>query len=213
MLILRKAGLVYLANPKTASQAIRAMLRPHGDTPPEARDKPHMNAAGFARNWLQPLTLEMGRRPETVAVMRHPMERMDSWFRYRQRDALLGHPNSTHGMSFAQFVEDCLADPPPPHAAIGRQDRFLGFLDAGPPVTHVFDYARIDLLVDFLQDRLGCPLDLGLRNVSPRAAAGPDLPATTAARHQRARATEYALYERVAEQGYLFTPDVSSSGR
>jgi hypothetical protein len=205
VLILRKACLVYLANPKTASQAIRAMLGPHAERPEEARAKPHMNAGAYGRHWAARVTADLGKRPETLAVMRDPMDHMQSWFRYRQRDALLGHRNSTAGISFAQFVEDRLSDTPPPHAVIGRQDRFLGFIDGGPPVTHVFDYARLDLLVDFLQDRLGVALDLGMRNVSPRSGSASDLPEGLAARYRRAHRTEIALYELVAEKGHLIT--------
>lgn len=206
MLILRTAGLVYLANPKTASQAIRAMLGPHGERPEEAADKPHMNAAGFARRIAPRLVRELGRAPETVAVMREPMEHMESWFRYRQRDALVGHPNSTAGIDFAEFVKQRLSDDPPPYARIGRQDRFLGFADGTKPVTHVFDYARLDLLVAFLQDRLGVALDLGLRNVSPRAGEPASLPRGLEARFRRDHRTEIALYDLVAEKGHLITP-------
>ena len=107
------------------------MLSPHAESPETARQFPHMNAATYARRWAPLVTAEMGGPPETIAVMREPLEQMESWFRYRQRESLIGHPNSTHGMSFADFVEARLADPQPPLAAVGRQDRFLGFLDFG----------------------------------------------------------------------------------
>lgn len=205
MLILRKAGLVYLANPKTASQAIRAMLRPHAEPVDPAADRPHLNATAYARRWAGFLAGEFGQPPETLAVMRDPLDHMFSWFRYRQRPALRGHPNSTQGMTFPQFVEARLSDTPPPPAAIGRQDRFLGFIDGGPPVIHVFDYARLDLLVDFLNTRLGQTLTLDFRNASPRGEARPDLPEGLAARYRRAHRTEIALYELVAEKGHLIT--------
>lgn len=181
------------------------MLRPHAETPPAARDRPHMNARSFDRRWSARVAADLGREPETVAVMRDPLDRLGSWFRYRQRDALDGHPNSTRGLTFARFVEDCLSDPPPPHAAIGRQDRFLGFIGGGPPVTHVFDYARLDRLVAFLSDRLGTDLALGETNASPKTEALPDLPAGLAARFARQHRTEIALYDLVAEKGHLAT--------
>ena len=205
MLVLRKARLVYLANPKTASQAIRAMLGPHAERPEAARDAPHMNARTFARRWSARLEAELGGPVETVAVMREPLAHMDSWFRYRQRDAIRGRPNSTAGLTFAEFVEARLSDDPPPYAALGRQDRFLGFIDGGPPVTHVFDYADLGRMVDFLSDRLDTALSLGERNVSPRAERAPDLPEGLAARFRRVHRTEIALYELVAETGHLIT--------
>ncbi|PLL11077.1 gamma-glutamyl kinase [Tabrizicola sp. TH137] len=206
MLVLPKARLVYLATPKTASQAIRAMLAAHSETPETARQFPHLNAATYARRWAPFLKETLGFAPETFAVMREPMEQMESWFRYRQREALIGHANSTHGMSFAEFVEARLSDPQPPFAAVGRQDRFLGFLDGGPPVTHVFDYARLDRMIAFLQGRLGTSLTLEARNVSAPAAAGAaDLPPALVKRFRTAHAAEFALYARVAAKGHLIT--------
>ena len=206
MLVLPKARLVFLATPKAASQAIRAMLAPHAETPETARQFPHMNAATYARRWAPFLAETLGFAPETCAVMREPMEQMQSWFRYRQREALIGHQNSTHGITFAEFVEARLADPQPPFAAVGRQDRFLGFLDGGPPVTHVFDYAQLDLLVAFLQGRLDASLSLESRNVSPLPAGdAPELPPALLQRFRTAHAAEFKLYERVAAKGYLRT--------
>lgn len=205
MLVLKQAMLVYLANPKTASQAVRAMLDPFAEIPPAARKNPHMNAAAYARRWAGPVAAELGGAPETFAVMREPLSHMDSWFRYRQRDALRGHPNSTHGLTFAQFVEARLADNPPPYAALGRQDRFLGFLDGGPPVTHIFDHLRLDLMIDFLEERLGLRLTLEARNISPPQRALPELPPDLMARYRAAHATEFALYDKVSAAGHLVT--------
>ena len=205
MLVLAKAGLVYLANPKTASQAIRAMLAPHSSSAEVSRDHPHMNAAIFARRFARTVQVAIGRPPETFAVMREPLDHMHSWFRYRQRDALRGHPNSTHGLSFAEFVEARLANPQPPFAAIGRQDRFLGHIGGGPPVTHIFDYARMDRLVAFLSNRLEVPLSLGERNISPKVADTPDLSAPLMARFRAVHGTELDLYAKVAAKGHLIT--------
>lgn len=205
MLVLNEAGLVYLANPKTATQALRAMLAPHAVAASFGTEARHMNAQTFDRRWRARVEDRLGRAVETVAVMREPRSHMESWFRYRQRDALIGHENSTHGQSFADFVRARLHRDPPPFAQIGRQDRFLGFLDGGPPVTHVFDYARLDLLVAFLSDRLGTALVLPRRNVSPAGEGGLDLPKGLDERYRKAHATEFAIYEQVAEAGVLRT--------
>lgn len=205
MLVLDEAGLVYLANPKTATQAVRAMLAPHAKAASFGTESRHMNAQGFARRWQAQVEERLGRPVETIAVMREPRSHMESWFRYRQRAALKGHENSTHGLRFADFVRARLSKTPPPFAQIGRQDRFLGFIDGGPPVTHVFDYARLDLLIDFLSARLGSALMLPVRNVSPQAEAPLGLPKGLEERYRIAHATEFAIYERVAERGVLDT--------
>jgi hypothetical protein len=205
VLVLKEAGLVYLANPKTATQAVRAMLAPHARAASFGMEARHMNAFGFHRNWRAKVEARLGRPVETVAVMREPRSHMESWFRYRQRAELAGHENSTAGLSFADFVRGRLAKEPPPFAQVGRQDRFLGFLDAGPPVVHIFDYTRLDLLVSFLSDRLGTDLVLQRRNESPAALDRLELPKGLEARYRKAHATEFAIYERVAEAGVLVT--------
>lgn len=207
MLVLKKARLVFLANPKTATQSLRAVLAPYAKaTPADTGDK-HINAQIYGRKWARRITARIGSAPETFAVMREPLEHLGSWFRYRQRDALRGHENSTHGMTFAAFVEARLSDDPPPFARIGRQDRFLGFLNSGPPVNHIFDYAALDQLLSFLSARLGADLSLPLRNVSPKVASEAlDLPVDLLARLHVAHAEEFALYAKIRATGVLHTP-------
>lgn len=206
MLVLEKARLVYLANPKTATQSVRAMIGPFSQgTPSDTRNK-HINAQIYASKWAEVITAQIGAVPETISVMRDPLDHLGSWYRYRQRDALRGHENSTHGISFPDFVRARLSDDPPPFARIGRQDRFLGFLGMGPPVTYVFDYAQLDLLLAFLSARLGTRLDLPRRNTSPTAdASALRLPPGLMARLTKAHAEEFALYERVRQSGFLHT--------
>lgn len=212
MLVLKQARLVYLANPKTATQSLRAALAPFSDaTPPETANK-HINAQIYGRKWAGRIRKALGTRPETFAVMRDPLDHLGSWYRYRQRDALRGHENSTHGISFAEFVKARLSDDPPPFARIGRQDRFLGFLEDGPPVTYVFDYTDLGKMLTFLQDRLGVPLDLPHRNASPKAADETlVLPPPLLARYQKAHAVEFDLYDRVRQTGMLHTPAGAAS--
>ncbi len=208
MLVLKQAGLVYLANPKTATQALRAMLRPFAGATPQDTGNKHINAAAYDRRWRAKVAQIVGGRVETLAVMREPLAHLGSWYRYRQRPALRGHENSTHGISFADFVEARLRDEPPPFARIGRQDRFLGFMDAAvPPVTYVFDYDRLDLLVLFLNDRLKADLAMPTRNVSPVLAGDAlELPAPLLARLHEAHAGEFALYRQVHDLGVLESP-------
>lgn len=209
MLVLKKAGLVFLANPKTATQSLRAMLAPYAKATPDDTGDKHINASIYARRWAGRIAKRIGTVPETFAVMREPLEHLGSWYRYRQRDALKGHENSTHGISFEEFVRARLSDDPPPFARIGRQDRFMGFLNGGPPVNYIFDYARLDLLVLFLSERLGTDLALPTRNVSPTAASGGlMLPESLMAALKEAHAGEFALYEQVSDQGVLETPSV-----
>lgn len=208
VLVLKEAKLVYLANPKTATQALRAMLRPYADLTPQQVANKHVNARTYDRRWRDRVTELVGQPAETFAVMREPLEHMGSWFRYRQRDALRGHENSTQGLSFAEFVEARLLPEPPPFANLGRQDRFMGFLDPGDrPVTYIFDYERLDLLMLFLSERLGVELAMPMRNVSPVTEdKAMRLPDDLMARLKEVHANEFALYQKVHDQGVLETP-------
>jgi hypothetical protein len=207
VLVLKKARLVFLANPKTATQALRAMLAPHAKATPSDTGDKHINAQIYARKWAKRIAARLGEVPDTFAVMRQPLQHLDSWYRYRQRDALKGHENSTAGISFPDFIEAILMDNPPPFARIGRQARFLGFMNDGPPVNYIFDYAQLDLLVMFLSERLETPLKLPIRNVSPEGnGSGLDLPEDLFARLHEAHRPEFALYAKVTELGVLETP-------
>ena len=205
VLVLKKAGLVYLANPKTATQALRAMLRPHAGATPGDTGSKHINAGAYQRRWRDKVTAIIGRPAETFAVMREPLAHLGSWYRYRQREALRGHENSTHGISFAEFIEARLLDDPPPFARIGRQDRFLGFLNPNDrPVTYVFDYDRLDLLVLFLAGRLKADLAMPTRNVSPIVDdEALVLPEPLLARLHAVHEGEFALYRQVRDLGVL----------
>jgi len=204
--VLKEAGLVYLANPKTAGRSLRRMLAPHAIGVAFGSVARHVPAQTYDRQWRPLIREELGFDPETFAVMREPRAQMESWYRYLRRDMTDGKPRSTLGSSFAEFVEARLTKPAPPQARIGRQDLFLGFGRRGRPVTHVFDYARLDLLLRFLEDRLGVPLTLPVINVSPALPQGSlELPAALEARYRQVHRAEFALYERVAQAGVLVT--------
>lgn len=206
MLVLREAGLVYLANPKTGGRSLRLALEPFAVSVSLGNVGRHIPAQIYQREWRDLIHGELGFEPETFAVMREPRAHMESWFRFRQRDRMLGHSRSTHAASFAGFVLDRLAPDPPDHARIGRQDLFLGFGRRGVPVTHVFDYARPALLLDFLETRLGQRLEVPVVNVSPPLPPGSlSLPEELEALYRKAHRPEFALYERVSRAGVLVT--------
>lgn len=215
MLVLEKARLVFLANPKTATQSLRGMLGPYAAATPKDTGNKHINAAVYYRRWSRRIAEQLGGVPDTFAVMREPLAHLQSWFRYRQRDALRGHENSTHGMTFADFIRALLSDDPPPFARIGRQDRFMGFLNEDvPPVTYIFDYDRLDLLTLFLSERLGADLVMPVRNVSPSLAPEDmSLPEDLMTQLRDLHAGQFALYDKVHDQGVLETREISSSGR
>lgn len=196
MLLFWKAKLVLLAVPKTGTTALEAALLAHADTailnPPE---KKHLTARRW-RNQLAPFFENRGARQiETMAIIREPRDWLGSWYRYRARPEISGSASSTAGMDFAQFVTGWLSDPEPEYARVGRQSRFIANAEGKIIVDHLFRYEDLDQAVDFLQQRLGVTLDLGRRNISPRADLS--LPPALEARLQREAAADFDLWARL----------------
>ncbi len=170
MLIFHKERLVLFAVPKTGSTAHYRALAERADVAlPPPPGKKHMNARQFARSLGAEIRARGGAPYTTVAVMREPIDWLGSWFRYRTRDALAGHPNSTSGLGFDGFLRDYLAPDPPHHARVGSQLRFLSLADGTIGVERLFRYERPEALLEFLAERLGGPVDLPRVNVSPAA--------------------------------------------
>ena len=196
MLLFWKAKLVLLAVPKTGTTALEAALLAHADTailnPPE---KKHLTARRW-RNQLAPFFENRGTRQiETMAIIREPRDWLGSWYRYRARPEISGSASSTAGMDFAQFVTGWLSDPEPEYARVGRQSRFVANAEGKIIVDHLFRYEDLGQAVDFLQQRLGVTLDLGRRNISPRADLS--LPPALEARLQREAAADFDLWARL----------------
>lgn len=207
VLVLPKGRLVYLANPKTATQSIRAVLRPLSLTVGPFGDlyNRHMPYPTFDKEWRALTEKLLGHPVETLVVVRDPFERLESWFRYRHRNPE-GAENSTRGISFDDFARAAaLGDQAPVFAKVGDQARFAGWDGLQAGVTHVFDHARLDLLVDFLQRRLACRIRLPQRNISPPAELLGLAPLSEEARavYRASRPGEFALYAAVARQGSL----------
>ncbi len=206
MFLLKTAGLVLLSNPKTAGRSLRSVLASMPDDVDFFPKHRHLTADGFHRMFRAQIAAELGKEPETFAVMRAPRDHMESWYRYRLRAAVKGQPASTRGISYPDFVAARLANPAPAYARIGRQDRFLGLRGGRVRVTHVFDYARLDLLVQFLSDNLGKEIVLPRINVSPVVANEVlILPEELETRYRTAHAAEFELYDKVAKAGVLVT--------
>ncbi len=169
MLVFWKERLVLLAVPKTGTTAIEGALAPRASL--VLRDPPTIKHVPIYRyrRFLEPMFAQAGGTDfDTVAVIRHPVDWLSSWYRYRRRDDLKGHPNSTQGISFDDFVLEYTKGKPAAFAAVGSQAKFVQDPDGAVAVTHLFRYEDQSQLIDFLRDRLSVKLDLPRLNVSPR---------------------------------------------
>ncbi len=173
MLVFWAEKLVFLAVPKTGTTAIEGALAPRASM--VLRDPPQLKHSPVYRyrRFLQPLFAQGGGQPdmETFAIVRDPIDWLGSWYRYRMRDALIGHQNSTLGISFDDFVLEYSKGQSAPFAKVGSQAKFLTLGDKSIGVDHLFRYEAMPKAVAFLQDRLNVDeITLDRKNVSPQMA-------------------------------------------
>jgi hypothetical protein len=194
MLVFWKENLVLLAVPKTGSTALEGALAPRASL--VLRDPPEIKHAPCYRykRFLKPLFKQVGDKdPELMAVVRNPIDWLGSWFRYRTRDDLIGHPNSTRDISFDDFVLEYCKGTPAPFANVGSQARFLTINDGEIGAQHLFQYEQWDKVIAYLQERLDVTITLKNKNVSPKMdlTLSPDVESKL----REKRAAEFAVWE------------------
>jgi hypothetical protein len=193
MLVFYKERLAFLSVPKTGTTAYEAALAPRADMvisePPMLKHAPVYRYNRFIRPMFERVCdVEL----EVMAVMREPVSWLGSWYRYRQRPFMAGKPNSTHGISFDDFVLAYMKGNKPGFADVGSQFQFMKSQPNGTGVTHFFRYEDQPRLKSFLEDRLKLELVLSRENESPKM----DLVLSddVAERFRRKCAEEFDLY-------------------
>jgi len=167
-------GFVFLASTKSGSTSIETAFMSHSQVilqkPPAIK---HTTYAGFQR-FLQPFLNSNGfprESYEVVCVFREPIDWLSSWWRYRSREKLANptdpkHRNYTGEVTFEQFarayMEGCEQ-----FAQVGRPSRFVRPRSGQAEVDRIFRYDRLDLLVDFLCEKVGEEVEVGSANTSP----------------------------------------------
>lgn len=197
MLVFHKERLVFLSVPKTGTTAWQAALSTRADIvisdPPELKHAPVYRYNRFFHPMFQKVTkTDM----ELIAVMREPIDWLGSWYRYRRRPFMEGKRNTTHDVSFDEFVQAYCQSKPPGFANVGSQAKFLEPRPNGVGVSRIFRYEAPDQLRQFLQDRLQVEIKLDRLNVSPKLEL--DLRPETKALLRDARSEEFALYDSLA---------------
>lgn len=205
MLIFARERLVFLSVPKTGTTAFAQALAPHASlvvtAPPELKHAPVFRYNRFFRQMVERF---VGPDVAILAVMREPVDWLGSWYRYRGRAALRGHPNGTQGISFDEFVQAYCRREPPDFARVGSQAKFLEPQRNGVRVTHLFRYEDQAGLRAFLEERLGVALDPPRTNRSPERALG--LRPATRALLARRCAADFALHAAIGPGGAYRIP-------
>jgi hypothetical protein len=168
MLIAPKKGFVFLATPKTASTSIERAFQPYAQAFLKGNPFKHTTYAGFQR-FLQPYLAAQGfprDSYEVICVLREPIDWLSSWWRYRTRDELRGHRNYAGHVSFEQFARAYM-EGSKQFARVGRQYNFVRPRPGERELDRIFRYDRLDLLVEYLCEKVGKKVEVGFSNVSP----------------------------------------------
>ncbi|MCF6231746.1 MAG: sulfotransferase family 2 domain-containing protein [Rhodobacteraceae bacterium] len=196
MIVFYKERLVILSVPKTGTTALESAFRARADivvaNPPDLK---HATIYRYNRFFRPMFDKVCGAEMESVAVIREPVSWLGSWYRYRRRPSVKGHPNATHDVSFEEFVQAYVRGSPPPFAKIGSQSRFIDPRGRGPGVTHLFRYEEPARLHQFLTKRLGAMPELTRQNASPEMTL--ELSAKAKEKYRRKCAEEFELYEAI----------------
>lgn len=193
MLVFYKERLAFLSVPKTGTTAYETALAARADMvisePPMLKHAPIYRYNRFIRPMFERVC---NTELEVMAVMREPISWLGSWYRYRQRPFMEGKPNSTHGVSFDDFVLAYMKGKKPGFADVGSQFQFMKTQPNGTGVTHFFRYEDQPRLRSFLEERLNVELILKQENVSPKMAL--PLSDDVARRFKKKCAEEFDLY-------------------
>ena len=203
MLVFWHQRLTMLATPKTGTTAIEAALESMAHVaiqrPPQLKHVSVRKYHRFIGPWLES---GAGKPFTVIATMREPLDWLGSWSRYRQREDMGDEAKSTTGMSFDAFVRSYCSDAPPPAVAVGSQAQFLmpkTDKTGEKGLDHLFRYEKIEDLIAFLEDRLGCEITLPRLNVSPQLSLEIDPATITLLRKVAVR--DFELYDRLCQAG------------
>lgn len=169
MLLNIDARLAYLAMTKTGSTSVENALRPYCHVMFTGHHRvTHMPAHHFER-FIRPYLAESGiNGVETVCQLRHPLDWLESWWRYRSKPPKRERHVSTDGVSFDRFVSEYIEGADRPYLGMHRPQSFLCDESGELLVQIVFRFEEMDLFARFLSDRFGQNIALPRHNRSPR---------------------------------------------
>ena len=174
MLIAPRHGFVFLAMTKAGSTSIERAFQPYSAVTIQGNPAfKHTRYDAFQR-YLQPFLGSKGfprESYEVVCAFREPIDWLASWYRYRSREKLANpslpaHKNYTGNVTFERFVRAYMEDSEQ-FARVGRPSKFVQPRPDQPEVDRIFRYERIDLLVEYLREKVGEEVEVGVSNVSP----------------------------------------------
>jgi len=189
MLVFSEQNLVLFSVPKTGSTAMEVALKPWADIA-FYKHRKHTPVGRYQRKIAPFLDSAYNLRPDTMAVIRAPLEHLRSWYRYRAA----GLP-----VDFDGFVLAVISENPPQWARIGSQLNFLTNAKGALGITHLFAYEAQPVLRGWLGARMQSHIDFKPQNVSPPAKT--ELSMHVQAAFEAHYRDEIALHEKVTQAG------------
>jgi hypothetical protein len=173
MLLSVKHKFAFLCVPKCGSTSVERALKPHADIRLAGHPSlKHISARTF-ENTIRPMLRKTDpkREIETFCIVREPIEWLSSWHRYRAR-AQLNDPSHSHhrhhtgGLTFRQFAEAYLSPEQPEFARLGSQHSFVTLNNGSQGVDRIFRLDQMDMLADFLSEKIGKTIEIPKLNRS-----------------------------------------------
>ena len=167
MMCMADAGFVFLSMPKAGSTVLQRHFSRHAQVlfrrPPGMK---HMSAETFEAT-MAPWLARYGcprESYETLCLVRHPLDRAVSWWKYRSRDDAAGRPNYTGDLTFAEFADRLVAGEVP----LGTSSNFVTDLRGQVIVDRIYKYEHLGEATGWMAGKLGIePPHLTPANVSP----------------------------------------------
>jgi hypothetical protein len=189
MLVFSEQNLVLFSTPKTGSTAMEVALKPWADIA-FYKQRKHTPVGRYQRKIAPFLQEAYGLTPETMAVIRAPLEHLRSWYRYRA---------ATLDVDFDGFVQAVISPAPPEWGRIGTQHNFLTDAKGTLGITHLFAYEAQPTLRAWLNHRMGAEITFKPQNVSPPTPT--PLSESTRLHFEHHYAAEIALHADVVSAG------------
>jgi Sulfotransferase family len=187
------SGFVFLSMPKAGSTVLQRHFARHAELlfrqPPGMK---HMSAVTFEAT-MAPWLARYGHPREsyeTLCLVRHPIDRAVSWWKYRSRPEMARTHNSTADLTFAEFAERLIAG----EVTLGTSANFVTDLEGRVIVDRIYRYEHLAAATTWMAERLGiAPPALEETNVSP--ARQVDLDADVRARLEEHYAADLVIYD------------------
>lgn len=151
--------LVFLENAKVASTSAETIFSALGVEPyfvPSFKRTKHIPFSHYKRAEVSLQTQSF----RTISVVRHPIGKLISWYKYRSRPSLAGQKRYTGDMSFSEFIEIA------PEREI--DDRFFVVDEkTGETVDLLFKYENINQFFDYIRLTYQTNFTVPVSNKSP----------------------------------------------